>query len=253
MRMFVLWMSFFALISFLYEKPGLSETLSASDELAGEYNEIGFDDMGVEYAIVKDPMEPYNRKIFNFNDKVYYYVIKPSNKGYNTVVPEPVRISVKKLFRNILMPGRFLNCLFQLKFQGAGIELARFIVNSSVGIAGIFDPAKAWLNLREQDEDFGQTLAKYKMKNGSFITWPFIGPSTVRDSIGFVGDIAMNPLTIVSLFVTPFASLGNPYDTFNDFSIDEGKLYESVIEASIDPYIAIQDAYIQNRNKKIEE
>ncbi len=199
-----------------------------------------------------DPLENYNRPVFKFNDNVYNYGIKPFNKGYE-LVPEPARASVRKFFTNIFMPGRFLNCLFQGKMKGAGTEMARFIINSSMGIGGLFDPAKKFFNLELQDEDFGQTLARYGVKDGAYIVMPFIGPSNVRDTIGFIGDIAMNPLTFVSIFVTPFASIGNPYATVNDFSLDEGQLYESVVDAAIDPYVAIQDAYIQNRKKKIEE
>ena len=109
-----------------------------------------------------------------------------------------------------------------------------------MGLAGFFDVAKYQFNLEMQNEDFGQTLAVYGMDNGTFISLPFIGPSTVRDTVGFVGDLAMNPLTFISLFVTPYASASRPYDTMNNFSLDEGEIYESVTEAAIDPYIAIQ-------------
>ena len=163
------------------------------------------------------------------------------------------RESVRKFFLNIGTPGRFLNCLFQGKTKKAGIEIARLVVNTTLGVGGLFDAADKLFNLKMQEEDFGQTLAKYGMDNGTYIVWPFLGPSSVRDTIGFVGDVAMNPLTFVSLFVTPYASLGRPYDTFNDFALDEGELYESAKEASIDPYIGIQEAYVQNRNKKIDE
>ncbi len=217
-------------------------------DVAGDLSDIEAHSVAIE-----DNWGSFNRAMFGFNDKVYTHVIKPGNKGYNYVVPEKARESVRKFFLNIGTPGRFLNCLFQGKAKKAGIEVARLLVNTTIGVAGLFDPASKLFHLEMQEEDFGQTLAKYGMDNGTYIVWPFIGPSSVRDSVGFVGDLAMNPLTFLSLFVTPWASLGRPYDTFNDFALDEGELYESAKEASIDPYIGIQEAYVQNRNKKIEE
>lgn len=208
----------------------------------------------MELVTVNDPIQPYNRAIFTFNDKLYYYVIKPAYKGYNKVVPEKARMSVSNFFSNIKTPIRFFNCLFQGKVKGASTEILRLVINSTIGIGGLFDPAKSKFHLEKQDEDFGQTLGKYKMGPGVYIEWPFIGPSTVRDTIGYVGDIALNPLTLLSFFVSPYANTGaSSYDTFNEISIDGGKAYEDITKPAIDPYIALQDAYIQNRNKRIKE
>ncbi|MGR3178450.1 MAG: MlaA family lipoprotein [Candidatus Anammoxibacter sp.] len=241
----------------LVDTSQISEAPNDETGIKAESYDDDFDAVDEDFAsssvIIKDSMPSFNRSMFSFNDKLYYHVVKPGNKGYNYIVPKAARKSIRKMFDNILFPGRFLNCIFQGKFKGAGTEMARFILNTSIGLVGMFDPADKLFNLQMQDEDFGQTLAKYGMKNGTFITWPGLGPSSVRDTIGFIGDIAMNPLTFVSLFVTPFASLGRPYDTFNDFALDEGAMYESIVESSVDPYIAIQHAYVQNRQKKIEE
>lgn len=203
---------------------------------------------------IKDPMEPYNRTIFNFNDKTYYYVMKPVNKGYKKVFPEKVRVSIRNFFLNIKMPVRFFNCLFQGKFKGAGTEGLRFLINSTIGVAGFFDPAKSKFNLERQDEDFGQTLGKYKMGAGPYIELPLIGPSTLRDTIGFVGDIALNPLTLISFFIGPWEGfITNASDFNNEVSLDKGETYESITKPAVDPYIALQDAYVQNRVKKINE
>lgn len=214
--------------------------------------ELYVDEFDYQDSIIEDNAESFNRTMFKFNDNLYFYVIKPANKGYNKIVPEKARMSVNKMFLNIGMPGRVLNCLFQGKLKGAGSEMARFLVNSTIGVAGMFDPAKKLLNLEMYDEDFGQTLAKHGISNGSYLVLPGLGPSSVRDTVGFIGDLAMNPLTWVSAFVTPFASAGRPYKMFNDFSLNEGQLYEGLVKGAIDPYIAIQDAYVQNRNMKIE-
>ena len=193
--------------------------------------------------------------MFTFNDKAFHYFIKPIYKGYSNVIPEKARISVRNFYTNIKLPIRFFNCLFQGKFKGAGTEGMRFLVNSTVGIAGFFDPAKSKFHIEAQDEDFGQTLGKYKMKSGIYIVWPFIGPSNPRDTIGLVGDAVLNPLAWVSyFFLTPIESIGNyTYENVNDVSIDRGDAYESITKPAIDPYIALQDAYIKNRIKKIND
>ncbi len=234
------------------EKAPAKDTINEDEEFADEeFEDI---DVELETVFVKDPLRRYNRAIFGFNDKLYFYVMKPMYKGYNKVVPEKARLSVRKFFSNIRMPVRFFNCLFQGKFKGAGTELARLVINTTVGVGGLFDPAKSQFNLEKQDEDFGQTLGKHGMGSNYYIQWPFLGPSNARDTIGFVGDVALDPLTLLTFFVSPYASIGaKSYDTFNEVSIDRGEAYENIVEPAIDPYIAVQDAYTQNRVKKIKE
>ena len=216
--------------------------------------ELGDNNLEIEAPSVRDPFQPYNRGVFVFNDKAYYYVIRPVYKGYNKVVPEKARLSVRNFFSNIRMPGRFLNCLFQGKINGAATELARFVINSTLGLGGLFDPAKSLLHLDKQNEDFGQTLAKANMGPGFYIEWPFLGSSNVRDTIGYIGDLAMDPLSILSFIINPLIAGGTSgYNTFNDISVDGGDTYESVTKSAVDPYIALQDAYQQNRIKKIKE
>ena len=220
-----------------------------------ENEELQHDDAESEPPSVKDPLQPYNRAVFTFNDKAFHYFIKPIYTGYNSMMPEKARVSVRKFFTNIKMPVRFFNCLFQGKLKGAGTELSRFVINSTVGVAGFFDPAKSKFHLESQERDFGQTLAKHKMNSGIYIVWPFFGPSTVRDTAGLAGDTALNPLSWISyFFLTPLESFGNySSDTVNDLSIDKGTTYENITKPAIDPYIALQDSYIQNRVKKIKE
>ncbi len=208
-----------------------------------------------ETLTIKDPIQPFNKAMFTFNDKAFHYFFKPIYTGYNNVVPEKARVSVRNFFSNIKWPVRFFNCLFQGEFKGAGTELARFVINTTIGVAGFSDPAKSLCHLEKQDRDFGQTLGKYKMDSGTYIVWPFIGPSNTRDTIGFVGDVALDPIIWVSyLFLTPIESVGNyTYYAVNDISIDKGSAYESITKAAIDPYIALQDAYVQNRIKRIKE
>lgn len=227
-------------------------TTTITEENTHEEPEAAYIEFDSVY--VNDPIEPYNRAIFTFNDKTYYYVMKPASTGYKKVFPEKVRVSIRNFFLNVKMPIRLVNCLLQGKFKGAGTEGLRFLVNSTIGLAGFFDPAKSKFHLEKQDEDFGQTLAKYNMGAGPYIEWPIIGPSTLRDTIGYVGDMALNPLTLISFFIGPWEGFAaNASDVNNEVSLDKGETYESITKPAIDPYIALQDAYIQNRMKRIKE
>lgn len=225
------------------------------DEEETAADETGQTETETEIPLVKDTLQPFNRAMFAFNDKAFHYFFKPIYTGYNSMIPVQARVSVRNFYTNIRMPVRFFNCLFQANFKGAGTEMLRFVINSTVGVAGFLDPAKSKFHLEKQERDFGQTLGKYNMQSGTYIVWPFIGPSNTRDTIGFVGDTVLDPITWVSYFLLkPVESIGNnAYESVNDLSLDTGATYESVTKPAIDPYVALQDAYLQNRVKKIKE
>lgn len=268
MRKLVLLIFFFALITYAFnisvyaedvpdskEQPGIaaSDDKSLAKDVTNEDEEIEDIDIEMEVTFVKDPMQPYNRAVFAFNNKVYYWFFRPLSKGYGAVVPERARLGVRNFFTNVRTPGRFVNCLLQGKFKGAGTELLRLVINSTIGGAGFSDPAAKYFKLDIYDEDFGQTLGRYNVGAGSFIELPLFGPSNVRDAIGLLGDLVLDPITFLT-FVSPFLSTGaSSYNTLNDVSIDKGDTYEGLVEQAIDPYIAVQDAYMQNRTKKIKE
>jgi phospholipid-binding lipoprotein MlaA len=198
---------------------------------------------------IADPLEPFNRAMYHFNDKLYFWALKPVAQGYKKVVPEGARISISNFFSNIAFPIRFVNCLLQANFEGAASEFARFTVNTIWGVAGLFDPASSKeINLRKQDEDFGQSLGVYGLGQGFYINWPIFGPSSPRDTVGLIGDLFLHPLT----YLDPWeASAGTKaYDKVNETSLRIGD-YESLKEAAIDPYVAIRDAYVQYRQKKV--
>lgn len=126
-----------------------------------------------EMETIADPLKPFNRLMFDFNDKLYFYLLKPVAQAYEAVLPEPVRVSIRNFISNITTPVRLLNCILQGKAEKAGIEYSRFMVNTIAGGLGFFDVAKKYSNLQKQDEDFGQTLGYYGMKEGFYIVWPF--------------------------------------------------------------------------------
>jgi len=189
--------------------------------------------------------------MFHFNDRLYFWVLKPVARGYKKILPESARISVRNFFSNVAFPVRFVNCLLQAKFKGAASELGRFALNTLFGFGGFFDPAsEKEINLAKCDEDFGQTLGAYGIGQGFYINWPILGPSSIRDTIGMVGDGFLNPFVYVDPWYT--SSGTKTVDTINKTSFRIGD-YETLKEAAIDPYIAVRDGYVQYRYKKIKE
>jgi phospholipid-binding lipoprotein MlaA len=200
---------------------------------------------------VPDPIEGFNRAMFAFNDKLYFWVLKPLASGYRVVMPVEIRTCAKNFFYNLQAPVRIVNSLLQGKFAGAGSELGRFFVNSTAGILGLGSPADSVPLLRSQEEDFGQTLAVYGIGEGFYIVWPFIGSSTLRDTIGWGGDQFLTPYAAwVDDFETTLAITG--FRIVNDVSFRIGD-YEDLKAASLDPYAALRDGYIQFRKRKISE
>jgi len=208
------------------------------------------EDTKEEVVHVADPLSPLNRAMFHFNDKLYFWLLKPLSRGYRAVIPTPVRSGVKNFFRNITMPIRMVSCLLQGKGRVASAELSRFLINSTVGVLGFGNPAKRWPELNPSEEDLGQTLGSYGIGNGFYIVWPILGPSTIRDSIGMVGDWFLNPVSYVD--PTEAYLEIRAVETVNETSFKIGD-YESLKEAAIDPYVALRNAYIQHRKKKVEE
>ncbi len=222
------------------ETPGLS-----NNDLNALYAEA---EAGVVH--VADPIEPFNRAMFHFNDKLYFWVLKPVAKGYRYLVPTPIRIGVNNFFYNLIAPVRMVNCILQGKFYSAGTEFTRFVINSTVGMLGFVDPAENYPMLKAKEEDLGQTFGKYGIGNGFYIVWPFLGPSSLRDTVGMTGDQFLNPLAYVRPAEAAFGITA--YKKVNNTSFHIGD-YEAIKEASLDPYSAIRDAYIQSRAKKTKE
>jgi phospholipid-binding lipoprotein MlaA len=202
-----------------------------------------------EKGEIADPLEPFNRAMYHFNDKLYFWLLKPVAQGYGKLVPEPARVGVSNFFANLAFPIRFVNCLLQANFGGAAEELGRFTINTLWGIGGLLDPASSKdINLSKQDEDFGQTLGAYGIGQGFFINWPIFGPSSPRDTVGLVGDAFLTPASYLSPWYAGAGTRG--YGMVNDTSLKIGD-YESLKGAAIDPYVAIRDAYVQYRLKKV--
>jgi phospholipid-binding lipoprotein MlaA len=202
-----------------------------------------------EMVTIADPLEPINRAVHQFNDKLYFWALKPVAQGYKAVVPEPARVSVKNFFSNLGFPARFLSCLLQADFSGAATEAGRFTINTIWGVGGFLDPSsQEKLNLQQQDTDLGQTLGVYGVGHGFYLVWPVFGPSSPRDTVTIVGDYFLYPVSYISPW---YAGVGvRTYEEVNATSLRIGD-YEALKNAAIDPYVAFRDAYIQYRLKKV--
>ena len=220
---------------------------------------------GEEY----DPWEPMNANIFEFNLKVDRFVLKPVAKGYNFVMPDLVQVGVSNIFSNLRFAPRFLNNVFQGKVKGAGIEVGRFLINSTAGLAGFFDLARK-VDLVTPEEDFGQTLGFYGVKPGPYLVLPFLPPFTVRDFVGFVGDVFLNP---INWLVAPIIEVNNVpsviarHNRLTSSLIQTGsrvgevinersrnlEKFQGVEEATLDLYTAVRNAYLQKRAQAIRE
>jgi phospholipid-binding lipoprotein MlaA len=203
-----------------------------------------------EVVEIADPIYYWNKGMYHFNDKFYFWLLKPVARGYRWAVPELVRTGVSNFFYNLRFPIRFVSCVFQARGSAAVGELGRFVVNTTAGIAGFRNVAKAHPKLNPSEEDLGQTFGRWGIGSGFYIVWPFLGPSTLRDSVGLVGDQFLDPVTYVDPREAALAIIA--YDVVNKTSFRIGD-YEALKEAAIDPYISIRDAYVQHRKKKVEE
>jgi phospholipid-binding lipoprotein MlaA len=199
---------------------------------------------------ISDPLEPLNRAMFGFNDVVYFWVVKPVTSLYKDVTPEPARISIRNFFQNVTTPVRLVNCLIQGKGDSAGRELHRFAVNTTEGILGFGDPAKDKYGIAPAKEDLGQSLAVLGMDNGFYLVLPLFGPSTLRDAGGKIGDYFLNPVSYID---PDEAAIGVSVLRFTNAGSFRMGEYESLKSSAVDPYIALRDAYIQFRNKQIQE
>jgi phospholipid-binding lipoprotein MlaA len=231
---------------------GETEQMPSDPEMEDNSDEEFFEEEFEERKLqVADPLSPWNRAMFHFNDKLYFWAVKPLARGYKAIAPDFIRTGVKNFFRNLTTPIRLVNCILQAKANAAAVEFQRFFINTTIGVLGFGSPADKFPRLiRPDSEDLGQTLGNYGLGNGFYIVWPILGPSTLRDSIGRAGDFFLDPVS----YVEPAeASIGvRAFDTVNNTSFRIGD-YETLKNSAVDPYTALRDVYLQIREKKIKE
>jgi len=198
-----------------------------------------------------DPWEGFNEIMFNFNREVLdRYILKPAASAWDFILPDPVQRGVHNLFDNLAVVRRVVNNALQLKFVGAGKEVARFAINSTVGIVGLLDVARDGFGIEQSDEDMGQTFGRWGAPPGPYLVLPFLPPLTVRDGIGYAIDSAMTPYIY---FLPWYATMGGgAVNIVNERSLNLDR-FERVAETTVDLYSAVRNAYLQRRAAAIRQ
>lgn len=198
---------------------------------------------------VGDPLEPINRGVFQFNQIVDGLVLQPATQIYAVAVPEPARRSVSNFLQNLRSPVVFANHLLQGEREYAGVTLGRFMINSTMGIFGLFDFASVVGMAPREDADFGQTLGVWGVGAGAYLVLPLFGPSTIRDASGLVVDsFVFDPFPYVADEEVRLARLGA---TAVDTRYRYGPLIDDLKATSLDFYAAVRTAFLQNRASRI--
>ena len=194
----------------------------------------------------RDPWEAYNRNIHSFNMGVDKAIFRPVAKGYDAIMPDAPQRGVRNFFRNLNYPVTFINLILQGKFEESLTATGRFLMNSTVGLAGFFDIATR-VEIPEYSEDFGQTLAVWGWKDSPYLVMPVFGPYTARDFLGrsFYG------------YFHPISYVAREYNNYIPLVVDLISLraellpFQAELDAASDPYVLVRDVYLQNREYKI--
>jgi phospholipid-binding lipoprotein MlaA len=228
-----------------------SQEQASEDEKDDNDDEDEYAEEG-EAQLIPDPWIEMNRGLYTFNDKLYFWVLKPVSRGYGFIIPKELRQSIRNAFYNIRFPVRFINCLLQGKIRKSGDEFGQFFINTTAGCLGLFNTAANYPRLQPSPEDLGQTFAVWGFGSGAYLMLPFFGPSSLRDGLGRLGDTLMDPLYWFFRDDIWLAVSIRAGEAVNDTSLRIGE-YEALKEAALDPYIMIRNAWVQNRNKLIAE
>ncbi|WP_285353566.1 VacJ family lipoprotein [Pseudomonas sp. ME-P-057] len=197
-------------------------------------------------AADEDPWEGVNRAIFRFNDTVDTYALKPIAQGYEFITPQFLEDGIHNMFKNVGEVTNFANDVLQAKPEAAGVDTARLIFNTTFGLLGFFDVGTK-MGLQRNDEDFGQTLGHWGVSSGPFVMLPLFGPSTVRDAFAKYPDTYTQPWRYIDHVPTRNTALGVSIVDTRASLLSAEKLING------DKYIFIRNAYLQNREYKVED
>ncbi len=209
----------------------------------------------------QDPLEKMNRAVFSFNEKFDEYVFEPTARGYRTVVPDPIEMIIGNFFSNIGDVAVTANSLLQLKFADAAASSSRILINTTFGFLGAIDLAShisqvSDIDISKRNEDFGQTLGYYGVGTGPYLVLPFMGPSTVRDTVGIgVDTVIFDPLRSSLYNKFDFLTVRLPVTTVQMIDIRAGMLDfdKTLEEAALDKYEFVRDAYLQRRKSLVKD
>lgn len=208
------------------------------------------DDPQIAQGTIKDLLEPADEKQFLANQGMDEHSFQPITNVWTKITTAPERKCINRFFDNADVVPRFTNAVFQLHFSWAGTELARFGINSTIGIAGLFDPADKWFGLKEHHNNFAMTLARYGIGQRWYVMTPVGEPFDVRNAIGGVVDSLMNPMN----YLLPgsgiiYARLAHAIEELNSRA-DSKSAIDDLHRLSVDEYAAMQDAYVQQQKHK---
>lgn len=223
---------------------------SADVAEASDASQVEFDaDASYDLVLADDPWEGFNRKMHSFNNVVDRFVLRPAALGYKRVTPDSVQAGVSRFFANLSMPVTAVNQALQGRPGDAASSLGRFAVNTTIGIVGIFDPAARFGMPWPDGEDFGQTLAIWGWRDSRYLVLPLLGPRTVRDAVGLVGDLPLSPVSHIddSTVAIGFQAL--------EFVDARTRLLpaDQLRRDALDDYLFVRDAWLQRRKHLIEQ
>lgn len=221
-----------------------------SPAVASAPDQAAPDTADVDDGAIPDPWEGWNRKVFAFNNAIDRAFAEPFARTYQKVAPSPVRSGVRNWVNNLGSPVIFANDLLQLQPKRAGVTVLRFGINTTVGVLGLFDPASA-MGLQRHEEDFGQTLGRYGAKPGPYLMLPLLGPSSVRDVVGSVVDVGLDPLTYAQFDGDTALRVTRGGASLVTARTDSLEAVANVRETSNDPYVTLRTVYAQTRNSLI--
>ncbi len=194
-----------------------------------------------------DPFESFNRAVYKFNDYLDRAILKPVAKGYNFITPTFIKTGISNVFRNLFEPTVIINDALQGKFKQSASDTGRFIVNSTVGVLGLFDVAKH-LSMPAHNEDFGQTLGVWGVKEGPYLVLPFFGSSNIRDGVGLVADWNTDPVTYIQDNTARWGTWALRVVDTRAQLLGASSILE---QATDDPYLFVREAYRQKRRNLI--
>jgi len=234
------------------------------DTNTSQISDIETDEFSDEYEDEKkeaplDPLRNYNEVMTSFNDSFFIYVLDPVSRFYANIFHHAIRTSLANVIHNLQFPMRFSNNLLQAKFKNTTEETERFLLNTTLGIGGLFDPASYYLNIQAHNEDFGQTLGFYGVGAGFHVVLPLLGPSNVRDFLGITMDGYISPLINIrglENYKIPHNILESTgiygLQIINKNSLNLGA-YETLKKDAMDLYPFLRDFYEQKRLSDIQE
>ena len=230
--------------------PEASAPTAAEEDFAAIYGLPGADAAAVggvaTTSTVRDPWEKYNRRVHGFNQAIDRAFAKPLARAYVTVMPRPIRMGIGNVLDNLGQPVTFVNNVLQGDPRGAANTLGRFLLNTTIGVAGIFDVASK-AKMPERSEDFGQTLAIWGWKQSRYVELPFLGPRTVRDVLGLGGDFKLWPVGYIEHDRTRISvEVLQLVDTRAQLLSIDG-----IGEDAVDEYTLFRDVWLQRRNYQI--